>query len=558
MRPLDGITVVTLEHAVAAPFCTRQLADLGARVIKVERPGSGDFARAYDQRVHGLASHFVWTNRSKESLTLDLKHAAAPALLARLLAGADVLVQNLAPGAAARLGLSYEDLRATCPRLIVCDLSGYGGDGPYRDRKAYDLLIQSEAGFLSVTGSADAPAKAGCSIADIAAGMYAYSSILAALLQRAQSGCGCRIEVSMLESMVEWMGYPLYYACDGAAPPPRAGAAHATIYPYGPFAAGDGKLLILGVQNEREWQLFCRQVLDRPELADDARYASNASRSAARDELQALIVEQFSRLDSEAADRPPRRGADRQRAHQRHARSLAAPAARGTRAMDRGGDPGRPDSGTAAAGQQQRLHAAHGRGAGPRTAHRCNPRRTRLRRSGDRAPCAPPAPSERSPPPNPSRTACVRSATVAPGAGCRAVWQRGPRATDGDRRTMNHWTPGSFFLALAAVILLPALVIHYTLGRKGGHHLFGDLPREKARDLPFAMLRFNLRNDLRGSLATLAGLGLALAAYPLACRLGLPINFLGLSEKQLFFAPFLGGGLLVLVVLSLLRRRRPD
>jgi len=299
MRPLDGITVVTLEHAVAAPFCTRQLADLGARVIKVERPGSGDFARAYDQRVHGLASHFVWTNRSKESLTLDLKHAAAPALLARLLAGADVLVQNLAPGAAARLGLGYEDLRATFPRLIVCDLSGYGGDGPYRDRKAYDLLIQGEAGFLSVTGTADAPAKAGCSIADIAAGMYAYSSILAALLQRARSGCGCRIEVSMLESMVEWMGYPLYYACAGAAPPPRAGAAHATIYPYGPFAAGDGKLLILGVQNEREWQLFCRQVLDRPELADDARYSSNARRSAARDELQALIAEQFSRLGSE-------------------------------------------------------------------------------------------------------------------------------------------------------------------------------------------------------------------------------------------------------------------
>ncbi|HRD91083.1 MAG TPA: CaiB/BaiF CoA-transferase family protein [Accumulibacter sp.] len=299
MRPLDGITVVTLEHAIAAPFCTRQLADLGARVIKVERPGSGDFARAYDQRVHGLASHFVWTNRSKESLTLDLKHAAAPALLARLLARADVLVQNLAPGAAARLGLSYEDLRAACPRLIVCDLSGYGDDGPYRDRKAYDLLIQSEAGFLSVTGSADAPAKAGCSIADIAAGMYAYSGILAALLQRAQSGCGCRIEVSMLESMVEWMGYPLYYASDGAAPPPRAGAAHATIYPYGPFATGDGKLVMLGVQNEREWQLFCRQVLERPDLADDARYASNASRSAARDELQALIVEQFSRLDSE-------------------------------------------------------------------------------------------------------------------------------------------------------------------------------------------------------------------------------------------------------------------
>jgi len=299
MRPLDGITVVSLEHAIAAPFCTRQLADLGARVIKVERPGSAAVARAYDQRVHGLASHFVWTNRSKESLTLDLKHTAAPALLARLLARADVLVQNLAPGAAARLGLSYDDLRESCPQLIVCDLSGYGGDGPYRDRKAYDLLIQSEAGFLSVTGPAAAPAKAGCSIADIAAGMYAYSSILAALLQRTRGGGGCRIEVSMLESMVEWMGYPLYYASAGAAPPPRAGAAHATIYPYGPFTAGDGRLVMLGVQNEREWQLFCRQVLERPDLAVDPRYSSNARRTAARDELQALIVEHFARFSSE-------------------------------------------------------------------------------------------------------------------------------------------------------------------------------------------------------------------------------------------------------------------
>ncbi|HPU80964.1 CaiB/BaiF CoA-transferase family protein [Accumulibacter sp.] len=299
MRPLDGITVVALEHAIAAPFCTRQLADLGARVIKVERPGSGDFARAYDQRVRGMASHFVWTNRSKESLTLDVKHAEAPGILAGLLDRADVLVQNLAPGAAARLGLSYSDLNAKHPRLIVCDISGYGSDGPYRDRKAYDLLIQSESGFLSVTGESDTPAKAGCSIADIAAGMYAYSHILAALLQRGRSGCGCHIEVSMLESMVEWMSYPLYYAFEGAAPPPRAGAAHATIYPYGPFPAGDGKMVMLGLQNEREWHVFCLQVLERPDLAGDPRYASNALRTAAREELQPLIVDCFACLNSE-------------------------------------------------------------------------------------------------------------------------------------------------------------------------------------------------------------------------------------------------------------------
>ncbi|ACV34971.1 CaiB/BaiF CoA-transferase family protein [Accumulibacter sp.] len=299
MRPLDGITVVTLEHAIAAPFCTRQLADLGARVIKVERPVTGDFARAYDERVRGLASHFVWTNRSKESLTLDVKHAEAAGILARLLEQADVLVQNLAPGAAARLGLSYEVLREQHPRLIVCDISGYGASGPYRDKKAYDLLIQSESGFLSITGSPDAPAKAGCSIADIAAGMYAYSNILAALLQRGRSGRGCHIEVSMLESMVEWMSYPLYYAFDGATPPPRAGAAHATITPYGPFTAGDGKTVMLGLQNEREWEVFCRAVLERPELAADPRFSSSSRRTANRQELEALIVASFASLSSE-------------------------------------------------------------------------------------------------------------------------------------------------------------------------------------------------------------------------------------------------------------------
>jgi itaconate CoA-transferase len=299
MRPLDGITVITLEHAIAAPFCTRQLADLGARVIKIERPGVGDFARAYDERVRGLASHFVWTNRSKESLTLDVKHPEAEVILGKLLEEADVLVQNLAPGAAARLGLSYEALREKHPRLIVCNISGYGEDGPYRDKKAYDLLIQSEAGFLSITGSPDEPAKAGCSIADISAGMYAYTNILGALIQRGKTGRGCNIDVSMLESLTEWMLYPLYYAFDGASPPQRASAAHATIYPYGPFPAGDGKIIMLGLQNEREWGVFCDKVLLQPELKTDPRFSSNSGRAGARQELRAIIVEAFSKMSAQ-------------------------------------------------------------------------------------------------------------------------------------------------------------------------------------------------------------------------------------------------------------------
>ena len=302
-RPLDGITVVTLEHAIAAPFCTRQLADLGARVIKVERPGTGDFARAYDERVNGMASHFVWTNRSKESLSLDVKHPEAQKVLEKLLEEADVLVQNLAPGAAARLGLSFQALHEKHPQLIVCDISGYGDDpeepGPYRDKKAYDLLIQSESGFLSVTGSQDGPSKAGCSIADIAAGMYAYSSILAALLQRGKTGKGSRIDVSMLESMVEWMSFPLYYAYEGAAPPPRSGAAHATIYPYGPFVAGDGKTVMLGLQNEREWDRFCKVVLQQPELLADERFSSNSRRVANRDALREVITQIFGAMTAD-------------------------------------------------------------------------------------------------------------------------------------------------------------------------------------------------------------------------------------------------------------------
>jgi itaconate CoA-transferase len=295
-RPLDGITVLALEHAIAAPFCTRQLADMGARVIKLERPGTGDFARAYDSRVDGLASHFVWTNRSKESLTLDLKHAKAKSVLDALIAKSDVIVQNLAPGAAARLGISHDQLKKKHPRLILCNISGYGPDGPYRDKKAYDLLIQSESGFLSVTGTPDEPSKAGCSIADIAAGMYAYSAILAALIQRGRTGEGAEIEVSMLEAMAEWMSYPLYYSYKGATPPGRAGASHATIYPYGPFLAGDGNTIMLGLQNEREWQIFCEQVLCQPKLASDALFDTNAKRNANRNALQTLIIGAFKPL----------------------------------------------------------------------------------------------------------------------------------------------------------------------------------------------------------------------------------------------------------------------
>jgi crotonobetainyl-CoA:carnitine CoA-transferase CaiB-like acyl-CoA transferase len=295
MQPLEGVTVVTLEHAIAAPLATRHLADLGARVIKIERPGSGDFARGYDQRVNGLSSHFVWCNRSKESLALNAKHPEAGEILARLVDQADVLMQNLAPGAAARLGLGYESLAEKHPELIVCDISGYGDNGPSRDRKAYDLLIQSEAGLLSVTGGPEQMAKAGISIADIAAGMYAYSQVLAALIQRGRTGRGTRIEVSMLEALGEWMNYPLYYAYEGAEPPPRTSASHATIYPYGPFATGDGEVM-LGLQNEREWQRFCSDVLERAELATDPRFASNFERSAHREALDAEIRTVFSAL----------------------------------------------------------------------------------------------------------------------------------------------------------------------------------------------------------------------------------------------------------------------
>ncbi len=299
MRPLDGITVIALEHVIAAPFCTRQLADLGARIIKIERPGDGDFARGYDTQVEGLSSHFVWVNRSKESITLDLKQDSALAILKSLLKTADVFIQNLAPGAAARMGLTPEALQQDNPGLILCSISGYGNDGPYRDKKAYDLLIQSEAGFLSVTGTPETPSKAGNSIADIAAGMYAYTNILAALLQRGKTGKGTVIDISMLEALSEWMSFPMYYAYKGANPPSRNGASHATIYPYGPFKAGDGKTVMLGLQNEREWAQFCEIVLENPTLAQDARFDRNFKRNEKRAELLQIIDACFSQMTAE-------------------------------------------------------------------------------------------------------------------------------------------------------------------------------------------------------------------------------------------------------------------
>ncbi|MEO2199306.1 MAG: CaiB/BaiF CoA-transferase family protein [bacterium] len=293
MRPLEGVTVLSLEQAVAAPFATRQLADLGARVIKIERPGVGDFARGYDATVRGESSHFVWLNRSKESLTLDVKHPAAAEVLRRLLDHADVFVQNLAPGATGRLGLSAQSLRAAHARLVVCEISGYGSTGPYRDRKAYDLLVQAEAGLLSITGTPDELVKVGISVADIAAGMYAYSGILTALLMRHRTGEGTLVEVSMLEALSEWMGYPLYYGVYGGTPPQRSGARHAVIAPYGPFAGGDGEVVYLGIQNEREWQAFCDGVLHQPDLATDPRFVSNSERVQHREALDAEIEAVF-------------------------------------------------------------------------------------------------------------------------------------------------------------------------------------------------------------------------------------------------------------------------
>jgi itaconate CoA-transferase len=299
MLPLEGITVVSLEQAVAAPFATRQLADLGARVIKVERPQVGDFARSYDARVKGLSSHFVWLNRSKHSLTLDLKKDGAREVLNRLIERADVFVQNLAPGATGRLGFGTEALRARHPRLIVCDVSGYGSSGPYRDKKAYDLLVQCEAGLVSITGTPETPSKVGIAVADIAAGMYAYSAILAALLRRERTGEGAALEVSLFEALGEWMGFPVYYAMYGGDEPPRSGARHASIAPYGPFECGDGERIFFGVQNEREWESFCEAVLGRPEMAGDELFDTNSRRVENREALEEEISAVLGELSSQ-------------------------------------------------------------------------------------------------------------------------------------------------------------------------------------------------------------------------------------------------------------------
>lgn len=300
MRPLDGILVVSLEQAVSAPYCTRLLGDQGARVIKVERPDGGDFARNYDTRINGESSYFIWGNRSKESLTLDLKSPDGIATLKSILSRADVFVQNLAPGAAERLGLGEAELRKDNPGLITCSISGFGPGGPYDGRKAYDLFIQAEAGFLSITGTPNSPAKSGISIADICSGVTAYYSILAALLMRAKTGAGDHIEISMLEAMAEWMGYPMYYAYDGAPPPPRTGAGHATIYPYGPFETSDGQVLF-GLQNDREWKAFCEQVLERPDMALDPRFVGNSGRADHRDVIAGVIGDVLPKLTTTEA-----------------------------------------------------------------------------------------------------------------------------------------------------------------------------------------------------------------------------------------------------------------
>lgn len=293
MSILSGITVVSLEQAVAAPFATRQLADLGARVIKVERPGTGDFARGYDRTVNGLSSHFVWVNRGKESLTLDLKNTEAVDVLHLLLAEADVFVENLAPGAATRLGLGPDELARRHPHLVTCSISGYGSDGPYRDKKAYDMLVQAEAGLVSITGTPDEAAKAGISVADIAGGTYAFAGILTALLDRERTGAVRRVEVSLFEALAEWMGFPAYFTGYGGRELPRAGARHASIQPYGPFRTGDGGTVQLGIQNEREFARFCSDVLERPELLDDPRFVSNDARVAHTHALSAVIEEAF-------------------------------------------------------------------------------------------------------------------------------------------------------------------------------------------------------------------------------------------------------------------------
>jgi crotonobetainyl-CoA:carnitine CoA-transferase CaiB-like acyl-CoA transferase len=302
-RPLDGITVLSVEQAVAAPFATRQLADLGARVIKVERPGDGDFARGYDESIEGQSSYFVWLNRSKESLTCDLKSPEGRAIVEQLMAEADVFVQNLAPGAADRLGLDAAGLQARHPRLVVCSITGFGSSGPWSHKKAYDLLVQCEAGLVSLTGTPEMPAKAGISVADIAAGMYAFTGILTALLQRATTGVAPALEVSLFEALAEWMGSPMYYTAGLGRQPARAGIEHATIAPYGPYATAEGTVVLVAVQSDREWRAFARTVLDAAEVADDVRFLRNSDRVAHRAELNQIISARFAALDQEEAER---------------------------------------------------------------------------------------------------------------------------------------------------------------------------------------------------------------------------------------------------------------
>lgn len=297
--PLEGITVVALEQAVAAPFATRQLADLGARVIKVERAGSGDFARSYDETVKGMSSYFVWLNRGKESVTLDIKDPEDRAVLDTMIAQADVFIQSLVPGAMKRLGLDEEVLRAKYPRLITCSISGYGSQGPYRSNKAYDLLIQAEVGLLSVTGTAESPAKAGISVADISTGMYAYSGILTALYERERTGAGTSFEVAMLDALGEWMSQPYLYARYGGTAPRRTGTRHASISPYGPYQAGDGVQVFIGVQNEREWAALCANVLGQPDLAQDPRFIRNSSRVENDAELVVMLEKALAHLTAE-------------------------------------------------------------------------------------------------------------------------------------------------------------------------------------------------------------------------------------------------------------------
>ncbi len=295
--PLEGVTVVSCEQAVAAPLASRQLADLGARVIKIERPGGGDFARRYDRTVRGLSSHFVWLNRSKESVTLDLKDDDDRTSLLRLIDGADVFLQNYGPGAAERLGLGADQLRRTRPELICCSVSGYGTSGPLRDAKAYDLLVQAETGLVSITGTEDAPAKSGIPAADIAAGMYAFSAVLAALYHRSVTGEGATLHVNLFDSLLEWMGYPLYYTRYGGRQPRRAGTSHAAIAPYGTYRAGDGTAVVLSVQNEGEWLRFCEVVLQRPDLATAAEFSTQSDRVAHRSALDAQIDAALATMD---------------------------------------------------------------------------------------------------------------------------------------------------------------------------------------------------------------------------------------------------------------------